>query len=396
MKGCRHFGILAVAVAWALSASAQAQNNLSSVGSASRGADIGTASLQIEGDIAYLRLPSASEVEPKLRTIGSVDDALAILADERLACVWPDLLKWAGPDLRLLRERALARAAQAFVGDSTPPTPKDFNEKSSRRSSKKFLVLTQYILALNRSGRTGEAIELTKSQIVAPTSGGNQAFNQAQLKTILAALLFDAGDADHAIEVLRRASNDPKIKKSYKMNVDTNLALTLARTGQYSEALNMIDQVAPAHAESNSGLFGNPKNPASNAYFSAIRACALKGLGREAEALETVAMISGETSASVQLSESSVARLISFSCMHDDIGLAKELANQLSMAPPAGDIFLFFQVGKEVYPAERETLEKAIAQDVAVKAMGGRVRVLSGVFRPALASWRQPNTSTNP
>jgi len=80
----------------------------------------GTAEFRIDGDHAKLRVRTPDGKITPLRNVESTDDALAILADERLAFAWPALLAWAGDDLHILRDNDVSRAERALHGAEKP------------------------------------------------------------------------------------------------------------------------------------------------------------------------------------------------------------------------------------------------------------------------------------
>ncbi|WP_156428354.1 hypothetical protein [Novosphingobium sp. FSW06-99] len=346
----------------------------------------GMVEFQTNGDTAELTLLAPDGKRSQLRPVYSVDDALAILADERLSFAWPALLTWAGDDLHILRDSVLAHAERAADGE-LQPLPVAGRAKLEG-FSKRFRVFQQYISALERSGRASDAIAKTQTEIAASTSDDNPILT-SQRQIMLAGLLFRNGSTDKAITVFEQASRDAK-SNAARQNVNANFALILALTGQYDRALEIDDATEHDFDKSASGfLVGHRKLPDSNAYFTAIRACALKGLGKQDQARATLATITDDADInSYQLSVPAQSRLLALACMHDAAGLATELAAQIQVAPPAGQIFLEMQPARETTPTIRETLIAAVSTDTAIKAVSGRARVLSGMLLPALHSWR--------
>ncbi|MDR3425819.1 hypothetical protein [Silvimonas sp.] len=384
LQKCSHLlAVLITMAVWPVNAQAQADFPHAEV-KWSGGA--GMVEFYTNGDTAELTLLSPDGKRSQLRPVYSVDDALAILADERLAFAWPALLSWAGDDLHILRDNVLARAERA-ADREVQPLPVEGRAKMEGWS-KHVRAFQQYISALEHSGRASDAIAKAQTEIAASTPDDNPIVT-SQRQIMLAHLLFRDGSTDKAITVLEQASRNAK-SNAARQNVNANFALILAITGQYDQALKIDDATERDFDKSASGfLVGHRKLPDSNAYFTGIRACALSGLGKQDQARAALATISGDAAInSYQLSVPAQSRLLAFSCMHDAAGLADELAAQLQAAPPAGQIFLEIQPARETTPTMRDTLIAAVSTDTAIKAMSGRARVLGGTLLPALRSWR--------
>lgn len=378
---------IAILAVWPVAAQAQSDSPRAEV---TWSGGSGMAELQIHGDSAQVMLQTPDGNLSQLRSVDTVDDALAVLADERLAFLWPALLAWAGDDLHILRDKALSRAERVADQGGRPLAVE--GRAKLEGWSREFWAFRQYMSALVHAGRTSDAIARIQAEIASPTLGDNTLV-RAQIQLMLANVLFDDGATSQAIAVLEKASADAR-SNAAKTEADVNLALMLALVGQYDRALTIDDAAEQDFDRMGSGiLVGHRKLPDSHAYFAAIRACALDGLGRHDEAQATLATIGSEPETALDLSVRAESRLLAYSCMHDAAGLANELAADIQAAPPAAKVFLQFQPAREVRPAERETLAKAISMDTAIKAMSGRVRVLGGNLIPALSSWRDASAA---
>lgn len=357
----------------------------------------GIATFRVVGDAAFLTIRSKDGKDATLRSVTTVDDALAILADERLAFAWPSLLAWAGDDLQLLRDRAVTRA-KTVLDTQLHPAPAGRYPGPRPDGDPALAATRNYIRALFRSGRHAEAIRLAQQQASSPAARDSASFAHVSYTTLLSDLLFDDGQRDKAIAVLEKASADESIKAAWRLNADINLAATLARSGQFEAALTILDKTQQHFANTRTGafsgvFFGVARAPNAWAQFAWIRACALEGLKRHEEARAVLASIASQPQASAELSTTSAARLNAFQCMHDASGLAGELAAQLPSAPPAGDLFLQFQPDLNYFRPERETTEAAIDQPHLRQAIEGRVRLLDSHFTSALSGW---STSSAP
>ena len=317
--------------------------------------------------------------------IATLGAAISILSDQRLSPVWPALLDWAGQDLGILRKRVLIRAAGALVTNGQyVPT----NQREAQGNwPKQLLAFQKYLDALSDAGRADEAIEVARAEIAAPAMH-EEAIDIGQIQTKLASLLERAGHVDQAIAMLRKAAADTK-DQGTRENIVVNLAAKLARTGKFEEALALdnaieagFDGYNPSKVKTNVGSL-----PDSHDYFTAIRACALDGLGRHADAAATLAQITPEPDVPYSSSVRSQTRVLAYLFMNDAAGLAAEWASLVSNAEPGTSLFGTMQPGMRLYPAERATVIKALAMPVLVQAMAGRVRILGEPYASAIAWW---------
>jgi hypothetical protein len=293
--------------------------------------------------------------------------------------------------LHILREKALNRAERAANGEIQPLPLKGRDRMVGW--GKHFLAFCQYMTALERSGRAAYAITRIQAEITHPTLDEDP-YVKSELQIVLARHFFHAGATARAIAVLMQASTDAPWAGA-RVNVNDVAAEYLAIIGKYDWALKIADGTQYDEKQLAAG-FRVWELPDSNAIFAAVRACALNGLGRKAEAQATLARIGREPVTTSDLSVKAQSRLFAFSCMHDAAGLANELAAQIQTAPPAAQLLLHFQPAAEPVPAARETLVAALATDIAIKAMAGRVRVLSGNLSAAVSEWRDASASPLP
>ena len=350
----------------------------------------GVAKFQTSGDTAFLTLVAKDGKEATLRTVTTVDDALAILADDRLAFAWPALLDWAGPDLHKLRDFAVVHAKATLDAQLHPPPPGRYPSPQSDEDTK-LAAMRSYIMALFGAGRHAEAIALARQQMASPTTSFDASLARPSYTTLLAILLYYDGRHEDAIATLETADADGSIAAAWRVNIDTNLAAFLASSGKYEQALTVAERTEQAFGAQKSGFFyGVHKYPDSDVLFASIRACALEGLGRHKEAKALLATMSRKPSkAPPALSRTSEARLNALLCMHDATGLADELAALLPSASPADDLFLQFQPAGRPLKAERETVVAALAEPALRTAIAGHARILDAQFTPALEGWSQ-------
>ncbi len=356
----------------------------------SRGDQAFAAEFHIDQDVAQIMYRNSSGAILSTDPVETLDQAAAILADPQMAFAWPALLGWGGENLRALADRAVLRAKRAADGQIAARAPE--GRAKMLGFDKRFTAFMQYVGALANAGMEDEAENKIRTEIATPTFS-NRAMYTTHLYIVLATLQFEKGAADQAIATLRQAASATSVKAALS-NANVNLAAYLARTGKYDEALSLEDKTERDFGQQSSGyLVGHRKLPDSMAYFSAIRACALHGLGRQDEAQHLLAAIDRDQAVSRTVPARNGARLMAISCMHDAPALATELAAQLATAPPASALLLHFQPVTAVPASERETLVAALGSDTLRNAMQGRVRVLDGELKTALAGWPQTTSA---
>lgn len=349
----------------------------------------GKVELIVRDDRAELVSHELGGTTRRLRMIATPDDALAVLADERLAFTWPALLKWAGDDLQILRDRALAQAKEAAEGNARSLPALNRMQQGIGGDNRAIL---QYIKILRDTGHFDEALAFAKERLAALPRGSTADFMRSDLRLRIADLLIAQGFVDQAIETLRNSISEQTRPTPFQINEKTTLAEVLAISGHYDEALVAVDAAIEAFKQSSPGLFPSyEKTPGSMAYFSALRGCALYGLGRKEEAIALFARIKDQPGLTSSFSEFEEARIMGISCMRDPDLLAAEIVQRIKTAPPAGQIMIWLQ-GTELYGPAAKVREQALSREVVVKAMAGRVRLLSGPLEPALRGW-MPKTS---
>ncbi|WP_183629384.1 hypothetical protein [Novosphingobium sediminicola] len=349
----------------------------------------GKVELIVREDRAELVSHELGGTTRRLRMIATPDDALAVLADERLAFTWPALLKWAGDDLQILRDRALKQAKEAAEGNAKSLPALNRMQQGIGGDNRAIL---QYIKILRDTGHFDEALAFAKERLAALPRGTAADFMRSDLKIRIADLLVGQGFLDQAIESLRNSIKEQTRPSPFQINEKTTLAEVLAISGRYDEALVALDAAIEAFKQLSPGLFPSyEKTPGSMAYFSAMRGCALYGLGRKDEAVALFARIKDQPGLTSSFSEFEEARIVGISCTRDPDLLAAEVAQRIMTAPPAGQIMIWLQ-GAELYGPAAKVREQALSREIVVKAMAGRVRLLGGPLEPALRGWI-PKTS---
>ena len=215
--------------------------------------------------------------------VQSTDQALGLLAFKPFAPLWPQAEARWGVGLSILRDEIVANDGR--VGD---PRYGRMMDEANRRAFARAPMLMSV-------GRTVDAFREIDALQKALSERRNArrerlAFDRAMVMTRRAGMLADLGRRDEAADSL--AAYLPAMGKEdpYRANIVVNLAAYLAETGRHAEALALIE---PAYADFRAS------QPAGQAYrisgsdreFAWIHACALAGLGREADAARYVSMI---------------------------------------------------------------------------------------------------------
>lgn len=351
------------------------------------------AELLIEGAGALVRMNVPGRAPVDLVFVDNSDAALAVLADRRLAPLWPALLEWAGDDLSALRQRALEQALRAYNTRRAPLPARNTGDSLVDAEAR---ALMDYVAALKAGGKSDAAIALLDARLtlIDGDPSDKAAFERSQLESRRAGLLRHLGD--HAAGVAASASAESRMGAGspYALNFAVTRASWLAFDGRHGEALDLIERaerefVAQQPDEESYKIAG------SNRQFAWIRACALHGIGRRAEALTSLEPVSKakrepiDERAVVDANDSIRERAAL--CMGDDAALARQLLAKLSAGETFADpLYLTLQQGHDPVSAGSRTsaTRKALKGNAAVRAaLKGRMRELPAIFRPALNGW---------
>lgn len=297
------------------------------------------------------------------RHLYSPRDILPLLADERLAAFWPLIDRWAGEDLQLLVSRRLAqRRAGWRQGYAAPPATTGESLMRARARA-----LAQYAQALIDAGREDEAVSLLDRELATMrVRSARERQEWALLSNMAAGAVVAMGRSDEGIARFR-ALSDQLGTDPVALNARISMAATLADGGRHSEALVMEEEVRRAFL----AAAGDRQMPGSMLFFDMIRACALKGLGRDEEGdrlMAAVAAAAQPTERHVIPPEGVMIAARGHSCRRDPAGLAATWMRDIASGTLAPRSMLLAQ------PALR-------------------VRHLDGAtFAAARAEWPQPAT----
>ena len=322
--------------------------------------------------------------------LSSPSAVLKLLADPRFAALWPSISTWASAGLAAMRDRAVADARIAIERGYPTRPPVQTSETSVRPPTR---ALLQYAAALTATGRFDEAISLLRQ-----ANAKNQRKTDWQqvewtiVATRIASILANNDDYAAAIEQLRAAKETLGGDNVYALNFDTNRAAFLAMAGRYEEALTLIDAVIPKFTQTDGGRVGHgrEKVPGSMLQFQWIRACALHGLGRTAEAKELIdgiAKADQPTDRYLLLPANDGLELRAQLCMRDADGLADFVVRRLN-GPAIGTVQLVLQPDMDWPPELASVMAKVRADPRVLAAEAGKVRTLPTVYDDALNGWR--------
>jgi hypothetical protein len=144
----------------------------------------------------------ASEGE-RVVDIAHVDDALAVLADRRLAAIWPQLLRWTGPSLVGRRDARVADARAVFAKGRTKQAESAITSIVRPRLRPNF----QLADALLAAGQVAEATRLMEDARLAEPQLGNLfwSIHWAAMSQWLAKASNVRGDRQGVLDVLEAA-----------------------------------------------------------------------------------------------------------------------------------------------------------------------------------------------
>lgn len=352
-----------------------------------------TAELVVVPDRAAIRLRDV-QVE-RYVPIDSVGNLLALLADRRMAPLWPALADWGGRGAEALRDRQIDAARRAFA-DARVIAPLSTAESSVRPRTRALLRLAT---RLEEAGRRDEAIALlTANRPAGPGKKEFQRFEWVAIATRVSSIHRETDNFGQAIAALDGALAAMGDERYFSVNLMINRAALLAESGRYAEALTAADAALAAFKASARQYGTSDHVPGSGREFSWVRACALHGLGRFAEANAEVAEMLADTHPTdpqfVLKSTTDIA--IRYAVCADDRQLAaRVLADDLTNRPVGGRAFSLLQPAR-VQRAREAQVFAAVRDEAAMReALRDRFRLLPTEFTPALNRWN-PAPATSP
>jgi len=331
-------------------------------------------------DRLFLRMRDKAGAKAGGVELAPVATLLAALADKRLAPLWPALLAHAGPDPGRHRDRLLARTETGIRLAS--PQVSTGDAQSERIAEPWVLASLQRLDAMAEAGRFEEGAREMQAAIARAAAGRHNTdpFAEFQLRAALARQYAMHDLPDRALAVLAEGEKNPRSRNDCIVNYWVNRAAILAELGRYAEALALVDATAAKSRKIRGGRIFDD----SQLHFGWIRACALNGLGRTAEAVSAYAPL---REAGPEMAGTRARALV---CMHDDEGLAAELIRQLSGPGLPATAVVALQPGASAAGLFRQAYARAAARADVRAAFDVRARVLPPVFEPALRGWAAP------
>jgi len=304
-------------------------------------------------------------------------EELRVLADRRLAFMWPAIEAWAGTALEPMRARMLTDAQERYR-TGTPKPAKSTAESSVRPATR---ALLQLAAELDSAGRTAEATALLREKLAKPPGKGDWQHSEYAMTALrLATIRYGRGDMTGAVEVLLAASAALPDSR-YNLNFDINRASYLVQGGQYAAGLDLIDRTLARYTGELGEKWtpGEDQVPGSMREFALIRACALNGLGRGDEAkAELGALLNAPepTDPVFVLTNNATLRFRALLCQRDVEALAGFIADTLNGPVVADGLLVWLQRDFET-PYLDPALVQAVRTHPKVRAAAAtRVRVL--------------------
>lgn len=340
--------------------------------------------LLIDQDNAALRLRQVSNQNPEIRVLDSPSDVLKLLADKRMQFLWQPLAEWAGPNLEKMRDQHLMRLRVAAAhGDANLP-PSTTAESVVRPKVRAILQLARFLMAIGRSSETESILQQQLGTMKVKTDGSWNAIEWFSVAALIGGTRLSRNDFDGAIAeyalIERTLGNSP-----YADNATINRAALLAQSGHYAEALAAIDPLWVRWSRERRG----EKVRGSERQFAWIRACALMGLGRQAEAeaaFEPVIEANKTYDPHFVVETDDTLKLKGLVCMGQTSAVVQMIADQLEngLSPEA---LLLLQ---PAYRPQRDSAfwERVRSDPTLISMSSVRARVLPQEMTPALNGWR--------
>jgi hypothetical protein len=340
--------------------------------------------LLIDPHSAALRLRTATNQAPDLRILDSPTEVLKLLADKRMEFLWQPLSDWAGPTLEKMRDEQIARLRAAAARGEADLPPSTTGESTVRPKIRALLQLADFLIDV---GQCDEAERMLQQQLATMKVRSDSSWNAIEWFSV-AAWIASArlGRDDFAGAIAQYAFIEQSLGNSpFAQNATINRASLLARSGRYADALAAIEPLWVRWSREQPEL----KVGGSERQFAWIRACALEGLGRHAEAeaaFKPVAEATDTRDPHFVIDSDDSLRLKGRVCLKQTAAVGDLIATQLQdgLSPWA---LLLFQPAYR--PTQNVELWEKIRSDPRLaKLASERMRVLPPELTPALNGWR--------
>lgn len=297
-----------------------------------------------------------------LPEITSPDTGVLLLADRRFQPIWPQVERWAGNDMAAQRKATLETAKAAYAKNPT----------AENRLA--------YLSAMQETGERKQAIE-EYSIWLAERGGALNAYERSRAAVKRGSALAEDGQQEAAIKAMTQALGG--LPRAGQFNIVPNLVVQLILADRNKQAMDFLDEYAPVK--------GELEAPAAFAYFMALRACALHGLGKASEA-KIIGMQVGK-----EYSSNKGANDIASACLDDDAQKAAHLIAALKDPYQRGDAIRRLEEARYrmAHHMPAVTLRDAAARQVYARpdvrqAFDKVARMLPAAFEPALNNFVEP------
>ncbi|MEG3170284.1 hypothetical protein U1737_19020 [Sphingomonas sp. LB3N6] len=341
----------------------------------------------VSATTATLTIRSAGS--PQAIEIKRLDDTLALLADKRLAAIWPQVTEWAGMGLEKLRDSAIGAAQVLFAKGRTKDADTSLGSVVGPKLRGTFLLAD----ALLNAGRIDEATRLMENaRGTAPKKGMRGPIEWAATSTWLAKAQHVQGHVDAAIGIIE-ASIPPMGNDRTKVNLEVNRAAMLLEVGRAAEALSAIEAAQDSFAApGGDGPFTtNARVRGSDRQFAWIKSCALSKLGRTAEAAAAAmplhAAVEPQENRFV-IDPTITLRTTLARCTGNVADAAQAYADALAGEPFGGDALLELQPALVQPSFDPAFMAKVRQHPVLVPLLADRMQRLTGDLVLALNGWR--------
>lgn len=343
----------------------------------------------VRDEVPILAITRGRSRESLFLLLSGPDQLLLLLADRRFEPLWPAMIEWAGPGLERAARSDIDLARAVYDGGGTLWS----NTTAQSSTRPRIRALLQYARALQHAGRVEDATVVLRNEI--STMPLDTEWGQAEATMLRLQLVHghhENGDSEAALAELRQGE-DALRGTSYAVNFTVNRAATLAEIGRYAEALAAIEaarQEFDTLSEGEPGE-GSERIPGSDRQFAWIRACALHGLGRAAEAAELMRQVRAAREprdAFFVVSSNFDVQLRADICMGNREAVVLHLLNLIEEDP------LIFPVGHmlqpnflSMLPGFERTMRDVRVDPRIVASTRERMRELPPDFAPALRHW---------
>lgn len=357
-------------------------------GTVTAGVDSFAVALFIKGEVAEVRVRRARDGEEQRFPVTEPASALLILADQRLAFLWPALTAWAGPSLEGLRARALANIRRRWQ-DGWSAAPGSPTESSVRPRTR---ALLQYARALWSLGQRDEANGLLRARLAANERSSDWDRAEYSMVTVVLANQLYADDDAPAADALHKETERALAGTGYAINATINRAILAVEQGRYAEGLALVDDAFAAFqvVAGKTRVDKGEAIPGSLRQFAWIKSCALHGLGRASEAVVWMRPVMAEAEprgGGFILNSNSSVRVRAFMCMHDAGAVADEMVKRIEDTSLSPNELVTLQPTFHRARWNPATLAAVRADPRVQAALAGRMHVLAPELALAVNGW---------